>query len=159
MLMTASLIAYAAIFLVVACIFNFIYGMTKRSYYINIPRVPNNSIFGYTRIVFHNRDAHWIYLSLIEKLGPIFQLNFFGSNRVVIADSQLAKIALKGITHKGVGVTSDGINQVTLGFIELLPLLILECLFFVYPPIERSKGTFQCSFIHFTNGKGLAATT
>ena len=90
-----------------------LYLLTRKSEMIpNIPGLPNNSIFGFTKFIFHKGDSHRHYLYVARTYGPIVQYNVFGNHRVLISDRVLAKESLKYVKSKLISQSSTGINPV-----------------------------------------------
>jgi hypothetical protein len=78
----------------------------------HIPIIPKNSIFGYTKFIFHNGNCHQEYLNVAKEFGPISQYNLFGIHGVLIHDKVLAREVLKAVKTKMQSQDAKGISPV-----------------------------------------------
>ena len=70
----------------------------------DIPAIPNNSIFGYSKYLNGEGKSHLVMLEHAEKYGKnpgCCQFEFMGKRYVVVFDSQMAKRVLRDVHGKG----------------------------------------------------------
>ena len=91
----------------------FLFMLSKRRLIKNVPAIPNDSVFGCTKLLIsHNGDNHLMHLDNANNLGPIVQYNLFGHHRFCVYDKKLAKDILKLVEDKVAAFNADGRNDV-----------------------------------------------
>lgn len=97
-----------AIFITLVPIFIIIYIKTRRKFIKNIPIIPSNSIFGYTKLLIdHNGDNHLTYLATANAFGPVVQYSLFGESRFCVYDKRLASTILESVEVKDSALKVD----------------------------------------------------
>jgi len=88
---------FALAFLIAAALFAF---KNSRRKVKGIPRIPDNSILGFTKGLF-SPSSCFIMLSFAEKYPKFYQYNIFGQHVVSVTDKDIAKDVLKNVQGKG----------------------------------------------------------